>query len=89
MFQKNHVRELGLEHVHIPVLFLFPVNPEHGQHWDIVYLLFITTPQYATKCIVNIALLCCFTMRALTDISCAFSKFLIVMLVFWAFFALI
>ena len=28
----NHVREQGLEHVQVPVLFLFPVNPEHGQH---------------------------------------------------------
>ena len=34
MFQKNHVRKQGLEHVHVPVLFLFPVNPEHGQHWE-------------------------------------------------------
>ena len=34
MFQKNHVRKQGLEHVHVPVPFLFPVNPEHGQHWE-------------------------------------------------------
>ena len=33
MFQKNHVRKQGLEHVHVPVLFLFLVNPEHSQHW--------------------------------------------------------
>ena len=31
MFQKNHVRKQGLEHVHVPVLFVFFLVPVPGK----------------------------------------------------------
>ena len=35
MFQKIMFQNMiwNMEHVHVPVLFLFQVNPEHSQHW--------------------------------------------------------
>ena len=37
MFQKIMFQNMiwNMEHVHVPVLFLFPVNPEHEQHCNI------------------------------------------------------
>ena len=45
MFQKIMFQNMiwNMEHVHVPVLFLFPVNPEHEQHCNKPLVLHLNT----------------------------------------------